>query len=218
MKTSKFIIDLPEFKVDPSLLPDVQIQSLRFQNFKAFEDTTFNFVESNGACKKFVCFHGPNGWGKTTILDVIQMMFARFEGYDLKRLQLLLGKAVRHVDGKPNGIYGNDDFLITAKIASPDGNYEIQINKSGFIKDHPSKVKEFVSRLCYYARFDQELHQFQLIRSQWDVFRELFTAVTGFKIEEKTTLFDQSDDPMQAENLRKYVLSFWVHKPHETIS
>jgi predicted ATP-binding protein involved in virulence len=31
-------------------------------------------------------------------------------------------------------------------------------------------------------------------------------------------MFDQSEDPMQADNLRKYVLSFWIHKPNETIS
>mgnify|MGYP000981159932 CR=1 FL=1 len=212
------LIQMPNYAVNLSSIPDVMVSSIRFQNFKSFDDVTFDFFGDDGKIKSFACFYGPNGTGKSTILDVIQLIFTRFEGYDLLRLKQYLGKSVRHTDGKLNGLYGEDDFLITAKIKSDDLTYDVEINKSGFVKDHPKEVKEFITRLCYYARFDQELHQFQLIRSKWDLFKELFESVTGYPIVEKTTLFDQSDDPEQAEMLKKYVLSFWIHKPNEVIS
>jgi energy-coupling factor transporter ATP-binding protein EcfA2 len=206
---------LPDFKLDESEIPNVRIKSIRFQNYKAFEDHTVTFGDE--APELFACLIGPNGCGKTTILDIIQLIFSRFDGIEQNRLKVLLGKSVRHVDGKQNGIYGDDDFLVTAHIESDIGNYEVQINKEGFIKDHPEEIKSLVYRLCFYARFDQELKTFQLERKQWPLFKELFEAVTGFEAKEIEGVFDQSDDPVQAELLSKYVLSFDVHKPDETI-
>jgi energy-coupling factor transporter ATP-binding protein EcfA2 len=209
--------DLPDFKVEQDKIPEIRVKSIHFQNFKAFEDAKFDFT-NNDSCKKFICFFGNNGCGKSTILDTLQLIFSRFEGRTDEKTKALLGKLVRHTDGKQNGVYGNDDFLITAQIHSSLGDYEVQINKSGFIKDHPEEVKMIVYRLFFYARFDQELNQFQLARSKWDTFKELFEAVTGFKVEEQTGLFDESEDPVQADILRQYVLGFLVHKPDEIIT
>jgi AAA15 family ATPase/GTPase len=207
----------PDFKIDANKIPDVRIKSIRFQNFKAFDDASFNFVD-NGECLPFICFHGQNGCGKTTILETITLIFSRFEGREESHLRALLGKSVRHIDGKQKAIYNDDDFLITANIHSSMGDYEIQINKKGFIKDHPADIKDIIYRLCYYARFDQELHQFQLNRQQWPIFKDLFEAVTGFVIKEKMSVFNESSDPIQAEILNKYVLGFLIHKPDEIIS
>jgi AAA15 family ATPase/GTPase len=211
---------LPSFNIDASVIPNVKIKSINFKNFKVFKDCNFNFSDKND-CKKFICFYGPNGTGKSTLLDAIALIFSRLDGRDEQNLKSLLGRLVRHTDGIQNGIYGDDDFLITAVIQTSIEQfkeYEIQISKKGFIKDHPIEIKEFVYRLYYAARYDQELHQFQLLRDKWTIFQELFQAVTGFKIEETTGLFDESKDPVQAEILNKYVLGFLVHKPDETIT
>ena len=212
------MIDLPDFQLDKSKVPNIRLKSIHFENFKAFDDTCFDFFDASGI-KPFACFFGPNGCGKTTILDSIQMIFSRFEGYELDRLKANLGKSVRHVNGKENGTYGNDDFLMTANIESSIGNYEVQINKSGFVKDkdHPQEIKMILYRLCFYSRFDQELRTFQLERDKWEIFKELFESVTGFEINESHSVFDQSDDPVQADMLRKYILGFNVHKPDEII-
>ena len=208
---------LPDFKIDKSEIPDIKIKDIHFQKFRVFEDEYFDFMEGE-SIKPFVCFHGPNGCGKTTILDCMQLIFSRFEGRKKEDIAAWLGKSVRHTDGKQMGIYGEDDFLITSNISCSLGDYEIQINKKGFLKDHPEKVKQIIYRLCYYARFDQELHQFQLIRDKWVIFKDLFESVTGFEIKEKTNLFDESEDLVQAEMMRKYILGFEVHKPDEIIS
>ena len=215
-KNSNLMI-LPDFRLDNSKIPDVRVKSIRLQNFKVFDDCTFDFVENN-APKSFVCFSGPNGCGKSTLLDVIQLVFTRFDGRDSEDIKRLLSRLIRHVDGQQKHSLSKEDFLITANIHSSIGDYEIQLNKNGFIKDHPEDIKMIVYRLCFYARFDQELNRFQLARSQWSTFKDLFEAVTGFEIKEKTTLFDESEDPVQADILKQYVLSFHVHKPDEIIS
>ena len=211
------MIELPDFKVDNSKVPIIRLKSISLKNYKVFDNYCFDFTTEKG-CKLFACFIGPNGCGKTTLLEIIQLIFSRFEGYDEDRLKYFLGKSVRDINGNQEGVYGNADFLITAQIESSLGDYEIQINKNGFIKDHPDEIKFIVYRLCYFARFDQELYQFQLARKQWGIFSELFEAVTGFKAEEREGVFDESADPIQAKLLNDYVLGFWVHKPHEVIN
>lgn len=211
------VIALPDFKMDKLKVPDIKVKSIGFYNFKVFKDTTFDFSEGD-KCKPFVCFVGPNGCGKSSVLDAIQLLFSRFDGRESDNIKILLGRLVRHVDGIQRGIYENDDFLISATINSSLGDYGVEINKSGFIKDHPEEIKQILYRLCFYARFDQELHQFQLARDQWPIFKELFESVTGFKVDEMTSVFDESPDPVQADILRKYVLGFWVNKPDERIS
>jgi len=199
-------------------VPSVKIKSLRFENFKAFDDDSFDFTIDN-KCKNFICFHGPNGTGKSTILDAITIIFSKYEGRKIEHLIALLGKSVRHVDGVRRAMYDKDsNFLLTADIECSLGDYQIEINKSGFIKDHPIEIKDIINDICFYAKYDQELHQFQLARDKWAIFKELFEAVTGFTIEETTTLFSSSDNPVQAEILRKYVLGFMVQKPDEKIS
>jgi len=210
-------MDLPDFKIDPSKIPEVKIKFIHFQNYKAFDDVMFDFTE-NGQCKSFICFHGPNGSGKTTILETISLIFSRLEGREKDKIRALLGKSVRHIDGVQKAIYNDEDFLITAGISSSIGNYEVQINKNGFLKNHPSEIKDIVYRLYYWARYDQELHQFQLMRSKWPIFKDLFESVTGFEIEETKSVFNESEDPVQSEILDKYVLGFMIHKPDEIIS
>jgi len=214
-------VPLPNFNIDQSAIPTVRLKSIRYKNYKVFSDYLIDFSNSNNVdgCSDFACFYGPNGSGKTTILNSINLIFSRFDRYTEDRLIALLGKSVRNIDGIKRGIYENDaDFLITAEVYSSLGDYKIQINKRGFIEDHPEKIKLLFSRLIYAARFDQELHQFQLERKQWKMFQELFEAVTGFKTEEKKDLFSESEDPVQAQLIDKYIFDFLVYKPDETIN
>ena len=206
---------IPNFRLDTT--PDIQVRSLRIQKFKAYDEYSLDFTE-NGEIKPFVCFIGENGVGKSTVLNAIQLIFTRLEGYEATRIRDNLGKCVRHVDFNQDGIYGNSNFLIEADISSSYGNYTVKIDKTGFLEDHPKEIKLIAYRLCYFASFDQELHQFQLIREKWGQFKTLFESVTGYEIEEMTDVFSASDDPMQKDMLEKYVLGFIVKKTHEIIS
>lgn len=205
------------FKKDPNEMPVVRIKNIHFENFKAFEDVNLDFTENNDI-KKFICFFGPNGCGKSTILETIQVILSKFEGISLDRLRYSLGKSVRSKDGNKNGVYGNDDFVITSDIYTSKGEYSIKLNKHGFISDHPQEIKDVLNRVYYAARFDQELHQFQLERSKWSIFKSLFESITGFTIEENEGVFSMSADPIQKEILDKYVLGFKINKPDEIIT
>ena len=47
---------------------------------------------------QFSCLFGPNGCGKTTVLESIVSIFSNYDNYDRVRLQALLGKLVRHIE------------------------------------------------------------------------------------------------------------------------
>lgn len=207
---------LPNFQLDK--LPKIRIKSIRLENYKAFEAHTFDFT-NNGEIQDFICFIGPNGVGKSTILNALQLLFYRLEGRSDQNVVGMLGKAVRHVDSHMSGIYGEDDFLITAEIVTDEVEYVVQINKNGFVDgfDHPEMIKLIAYRLCYLASYDQELSRFQLNRNRLDLFIKLFKKVTGYTIEECESPFAFSEDPEQAALLDKYVLDFVIHKPNEDI-
>jgi AAA15 family ATPase/GTPase len=232
--------NLPNLRVEDMPVPATMIKRIHFQNFKAFDDFEINFLDYNQNPIQFSCLFGPNGCGKTTVLEAIVSIFSNYDNYDNVRLQALMGKLVRHVEDstlaymstevldqskelyeKSNDvskIENNDDFLVTVDIACEIGNYTIKLTKNGFVQDHPQYMKAVLPRILYNARFDQELHMFQLAREKWPLFKKLFEAVTGFTIEEKKNIFEYSEDPIQEEMFQKYVMEFNVHKPDEIIS
>jgi predicted ATP-binding protein involved in virulence len=203
---------MPNFKEND--VPSVKLKRVYINNYKIFHDYSIDFCDDEGKVSNFACFIGPNGCGKSTTLEIVQTIFTNYDQYDITRLKAKLGKSVRHTEGDDkSGVYGDSDFIIRATIGTEYGDYEIVLNKSGFQKDHPSKIKQLAMRLCYFTRFDQELRKFQLDRSKWPIFKELFEAVTGFTIEEEETAFAVGN----AKTQKEFVFGFYVHKPNETI-
>jgi len=194
-------------------VPEIKIKNITLKNFKAYDDFTIDFIDKKGDIKPFICFIGDNGVGKSTVLNAIQMIFQKYDGYDNERLINQMKNCVRHT-------VNNDvnDFSIDADIMSSYGDYTVRLNKNGFVNDHPKEIKDVLYRLCYYTKFDRDLHQFQLTRDKWDIFKSLFESVTGYEIEEMVDVFSYSEDPVQDELMCKYVLGFNVKKPFETIS
>lgn len=194
-------------------LPYLRVRSVKIKDLKSFENVEFDFFDN-----QFVCFIGPNGTGKSTALQVIQLIFSKNEGSDMERLNARLGRVIRQVKGRGSGTISCDDFLITAQIECEYGDYEVKINKDGFIKDHPPYAKELLFRLCYFSSLDRELHQFQLKKEKWDIFKDLFEKITGYEIAQQDDLNSSASfDPMFNEEMEKYVLGFWVTKPHEVV-
>ena len=199
-------------------MPNVSVKTLYLENYKAYDKYYMNFQENRKKVKPFVCFIGDNGVGKSTALNALQLIFTRLDGYNSVRLNNLLGKSIRHIDSSKKEMHSDKNFLIEAEMASEYGDYTIKIDKNGFIEDHPEEIKQHLFRLCYFARFDQELHQFQLVRKKWDKFKSLFESVTGYEIEEHQDLFSCESESRAEELMAKYVLGFDVKKPNETIS
>jgi len=205
-------LTLPDFKM---VMPSLSISSLHLKNYKRFVDYRVDFND------KFICFVGPNGYGKTSILDAISNVFCSYEKYDEIRLRNLLGKSIRHSDRNIDINDEKNDFSITCGVKSSVKDYEVTLGKQGFSENHPKEIQEIISRICFYAKFDQELQNFQLPRNKWKIFKELFEAVTGFTIEERDdmgSVLSLSGEDRQKDITSKYVLSFWVNKKDETIN
>jgi len=201
---------LPDFKIDK--LPDIKLKSIKIKNLKVFKDYQFDFYDKNGI-KNFVCFIGVNGCGKSTLLSAIQLLFSNLSFTREESRKAFLEKSIRHVGKDANK---DDDFEINATFINDEKEYNVIINKSGIVKDHPKEIRELAYRICYLARFDQELNKFQISRKKWPIFKELFEAVTGFEIEEDNDIndfFKNSTDSNMKSLIDDYVLSFYVNKP-----
>lgn len=66
----------------------MKLNKIRIRNFKVFEDTTINFSSSD-----IIVFDGPNGFGKTTIYDAIELVFTgRIRRYEDLKTKLIDGR------------------------------------------------------------------------------------------------------------------------------
>jgi predicted ATP-binding protein involved in virulence len=161
---------------------------------------------------------GPNGTGKTTILNAIQLLFANFSGSTNERIQVLLQKNIRNFMWLSPTEQIRSDFEVSGLFENDRGEtYEVVVNKKGTVKSHPDQVAANLNHYCFLARFDQELNQFQLKRQRWDLFRDIFSEVTGYPVEEDDSAFRMTSDAQANALLQKYVGGFKVMKPRETI-
>ncbi len=65
----------------------MKIHSLKIQNFRAIENSAFDFTDSLSQPKKINLIVGPNGSGKTSILDAILMVVRLLENPSHPRLR-----------------------------------------------------------------------------------------------------------------------------------
>lgn len=96
------------------------LSKLRLKNYCRYSDHTFNFVKKDGNPYPFVCFYGPNGIGKSTILEAIGMLSMNTKGRSPKAVLRSMQKYVRDSDYDPiyetnKGFTYADDFSISKK-------------------------------------------------------------------------------------------------------
>jgi ABC-type lipoprotein export system ATPase subunit len=210
------IIGLLQPNISESQLPKICLKSLELKNFGLFDHVMIDFRSrsTGNIAEQLIGLIGPNGYGKTTILAAIQMLFCKFGEYDEQRYKSLFTKYIRNVK-KINTIKVEDqDLMIKGTFHISGGNdYDVCVTRqNGVVSFHPQSVSDFLPYFCFCARFDQELDIFQLKRSQWNRFKNLFENITGYEIFEDTTLFDQSEDTRLNNLVRDYVLGFNAKK------
>ncbi|MGE8512446.1 MAG: AAA family ATPase [Chryseobacterium culicis] len=100
----------------------MKINKIRIQNFKVFEDTTINFSSSD-----IIVFDGPNGFGKTTIYDAIELVFTgRIRRYEDLKAKLIDGRQIfsENPFQHSNGI--GKDILVTIELIKNDQAYILE--------------------------------------------------------------------------------------------
>lgn len=211
------------FDIDSSGWPKVRLKVVRMVNFGPHKNIEIEF-----GAHTLHCLVGPNGYGKTTILSGIQALFGNFSGYDPSRYlakTLRMVRDYRHLSPQEQE---TADFLIEGVFEIKEGNnptreYRVGLSRQkGFTGSHPGVVRLNLPHYCFMARFDQEMHIFQIRRNRWSLFKELFEAVTGYEVEESIAMLDgvplsQTADRRTQREINNHVQAFLVKKPRETI-
>jgi len=194
----------------------VAIKNLKLTNFKCYENYSLEFGSDNEVYLLFGLL-GPNGCGKTTILDAINMCFASYDEYEKSRLEINMSKHIRNYKNLTPQEKANSNFLIEADIMSDIVDYSIKINKSGYLEgfDHPLEIKKNIVNQCFRTRYDEELNNFQLKMERWDQFKNLFEIVTGYEVNKDDSQFSVILHDGKKLN---YVNNLIITKEYETIT
>lgn len=100
----------------------MKINKIRIQNFKVFEDITLNFNSSD-----IIVFDGPNGFGKTTIYDAIELVFTgRIRRYEDLKAKLIDGRQIfsENPFQHSNGL--GKDISVTIELFKNDQTYILE--------------------------------------------------------------------------------------------
>jgi len=197
----------------------IRLKRLFLKNFGRHENVELDLFDEG-----MTCLVGPNGTGKTTILDAIQMLCSNFEGIDVIRFRAMMLPRVRnYVHFLTDKEYLDGSFSVTGDFSYDDhagtrGEYRVEFTRTKFLSRHPEFIERNMQHYCFSARFDQELRIFQVRRDRWPLFQSLFSAVTGFAIEELDNMFDDSSDTRSRSISENFVLGFKIVKDRETIT
>jgi len=134
------------------------LKKLKLVNYCAYEDHTFDFTKKDGTPYQFVCFFGPNGIGKSTLLEAISMLTMNNAGRGEEFIKQSLQKYIHDPDYDPMWQTFKDkkfwseerekvDMLIEGTYVMDGKEYVVQLTQNGYIKNDfapipPSDVDE----------------------------------------------------------------------------
>lgn len=235
--------DIPD-DINSDEWPTIRLTKLELVNFGKYADAVIDFKDGINPLS-MACLIGPNGTGKSTILDAVVMLCSNFAGYTSQRFSEMMFHRVRnwmHIVGDDK--IRNASFSVkgTFSVSYPvwkepykdaslklnppvtedyngpvNAEYVVEFTRHRFRSRHPEFIEQRLARYCFMARFDNELTQFQMRREKWPLFQTLFSAVTGFPIEEDVGMFHDTSDTRMRRIQDDYVLGFLVRKPKEVI-
>ncbi len=185
------------------------LTKLHLQNFCNYDHHTFDFKKGDGDPYRFICFFGPNGIGKTTILEAISLLTMNQSGRDPENVKRSLRKYVRNKDYDPSyehisGHTYNKDFAktYTDNLAEMiiEGTYEmdgktyvVRLTQNGFERNDLGPEGNGIGpwgddHLLYRQRVahiitsdsDLSLSKFQLRRALYKPFEEVTSAIMRF--------------------------------------
>lgn len=202
----------------------MRLNELELTNFKGYEHARFNFGD-------FQALTGPNGHGKTTVLEAISLICSSLDfsdGTDAVAPELVDDKV--GTDWKPtvsgaqrlaaylrrNIRSGEKSFTILGKFEHEGLELIVELNEKGFVRNDLLKSEIWWPGICYFAKFDSEMTSFMLPWRMWSEFKPAYEAITGFEIEPEILEEDEimlTDDEEDDEEARQIVVGFWLEKP-----
>lgn len=216
------------------------LKSLRLKNFCSYADHTFDFTRPDGTPYNYVCFYGPNGIGKSTLLEAITLLFMSTKGRSMSFVCQSLQKFVRNKDYDPtwNRVESTEaltDMFIEGIYLLDGKEYIVQVTQKGCIRNdlipvpsqgtEPEEAAEVRAsgpwgkkhmrhreRICYFVKTDSDLslNKFQLHISQVDNFEKIMNQIMRYKADCVSPSGLSMDE-------RNYCTDFVIHKKDHQI-
>lgn len=117
------------------------LKKLKLVNFCNFENYEISFIKPNGEPYKYICLFGPNGTGKSTLLEAISMLPGDTFGRTSQFVSQGLQKYVRNPDYDPTWqkVTNENEIereMLIEGIYDIDGKeYTVQINQNGWLRN-----------------------------------------------------------------------------------
>lgn len=188
------------------------LTKLTLQNFCSYNHHTFDFKKPDGSPFRYICFFGPNGVGKTNLLEAISLLTANQSGRDPENVKRSLRKYIRNKDYDPCydrvSRYNYDTGFATSKEDNLppmiiEGTYEmdgksyiVRLTQEGFERNDlaPSSNTEgpwgddhllYRQRVAHFIASDSDLSmaKFQLHREQVKAFEAITSKIMRYPTE-----------------------------------
>ena len=182
------------------------LSKLRLKNYCRYSDYTFDFTKNDGSPYPYVCFYGPNGIGKSTILEAIGMLSMNTTGRSPKAVLRSMQKYVRDIDYDPvyernKGFTYADDFTVSKKDNMLDmliegtyvlngQEYVVSLSQYGYERDDLSDLWG-ENHLLYRQRIshavltdtDISMSKFQIVSPKIQALEEIISQVARCPVE-----------------------------------
>jgi predicted ATP-binding protein involved in virulence len=214
------------------------LKNLRLCNYCNYIDHTFDFTKPDGTPYGFICLYGPNGVGKSSILEAISLLTSDQAGRPLSLVQNSLRKYVRSEDYDPSyqklaGMQYNNSFITgsTKEITDMliegtyilDGKeYIVSLTQDGWIRnDFDNKDLwgednlHYRRRLAHFITSDSDLsmHTFQIHNSHAKEFEEIISTIMRYPTE-CIRPSAMSDNPSNKDFCTDFVIIKKKHRIH----
>jgi len=187
----------------------LRIKKLGLENFRGYPKAEFEFGDFN-------CLIGPNGIGKTTVLEAVNILCSSLDFGGPERLRAYLRKNIRNIDEKD----ACKGFAVRGLFENEGKEFTVELTEKGFTNDiGMTKNDWWWMGISYFARFDQEMSNFVLPLDIWPTFAKYYEMITGIQVEPEfyDVAFDRRHEqelaqaaPTEAGN--QYVIGFWMKK------
>jgi predicted ATPase len=190
---------------------NLKLRHLSLKDFCGFRQLDLNLGD-------FACFVGPNGIGKTTILNAVSLLCSSldFKGEQTPfetsvsaetRMKVFLRKNIRNIDETDC----SESFLVRGEFDLDGKPLEVVLNEKGFVKNELLPQEGWWPGISYFAKFDVDMVAFQLRNKLWPRFSKAWEAITGFPAVDPEIY--TVDKLAKIENDAEYVIGFRIQKP-----
>lgn len=160
----------------------IKVKSISLKNYCGYRNTTFDFTRPDGSIKPLSCFYGPNGCGKSTCLNAVELICNAYR-YHGRNLDLMFRKLIYHQNYDPTyaHLYIVNDMEIGAVFATDEGDKEVIITNKKVVKNELPRQERMSFHFYIDADNPINLYKFQLHAEMKDRFLDLARMVYGYE-------------------------------------